>query len=218
MKLEDVLHRAPVLPVLTVPSADLAVPLAKALVAGGCSVIEVTLRTDDALESVKRIHAELPDVVVGVGTVRTPEDLERVSGAGAKFAVSPGVTPTLARKAQAFPLWFIPGVATPSEAMVALEEGFDVLKLFPAAALGGPDVLRAMAGPLPTAKFCPTGGIRPDDVGEYLALDNVVCVGGSWIAPPGAVREERWDLITENTRDAFARARAAGWSPREPTS
>lgn len=196
MTLQEILRTAPVIPVIVLERADQAVPLARALVAGGLPVLEVTLRTPAALEAVAAIAREVPEAILGVGTVTRPEDLERSRAAGAVFAVSPGLTPALARAAQDSDLPLLPGVMTPSEAMAAREAGFKALKLFPARQAGGVPMLKALAGPLPDLLFCPTGGIGPADFRDFLALPNVACVGGSWVVPAAAIEAGDWDTIT----------------------
>ena len=202
MNLRDVLSRARVLPVLEIERADQAVPLARALAAGGLSVLEVTLRTDAAVEAIRRIAAEVPEVTVGAGTVTRRGDLESVRDAGGRFAVSPGFVPSLADAAREIGLPLLPGVMTPSEALAARDRGFDTLKLFPAGAAGGIALLKALRGPLPELAFCPTGGLGPSSFRDYLALPNVVCVGGSWVAPAAAVAAADWQRITGLAREA----------------
>ena len=202
MNLRDVLSRARVLPVLKIESAESAVPLARALSAGGLSVLEVTLRTDAAVEAIRRIAAEVPEVTVGAGTVTRRGDVESVREAGGRFAVSPGFVPALADAAREIGLPLLPGVMTPSEALAARDRGFDTLKLFPAGAAGGIALLKALGGPLPELAFCPTGGLGPSSFRDYLALPNVVCVGGSWVAPAAAVATADWRRITGFAREA----------------
>ncbi|MDI7775350.1 bifunctional 4-hydroxy-2-oxoglutarate aldolase/2-dehydro-3-deoxy-phosphogluconate aldolase [Asticcacaulis sp. EMRT-3] len=191
----------PVLPVMVIPSLDQALPLADALMAGGIKVLEITLRTDCALDAIKLIAKERPDAVVGAGTVLTPKDAEKAAKAGAKFLVSPGLTKSLAQQ-DALPL--LPGVATSSEVMKALEWGFTHLKFFPAVPAGGIPYLKGIGGPLPQAKFCPTGGIDVKNAADFLALDNVLCVGGSWVAPSRAMAEGNWAEITRLSAEAVA--------------
>ena len=202
MNLRDLLRRARVLPVLKIDDAERATPLARALAAGGLSVIEVTLRTDDALEAIRRIAVEVPEVVVGAGTVTRGHDFEAVRDAGGRFAVSPGFTTELADAARQVDLPFLPGVMTPSEALAARENGFDTLKLFPAVPAGGLSLLKALGGPLPELVFCPTGGLDAASFRDYLALPNVVCVGGSWVAPAAVVAAADWGRITDLAREA----------------
>ncbi|MCP3960392.1 MAG: bifunctional 4-hydroxy-2-oxoglutarate aldolase/2-dehydro-3-deoxy-phosphogluconate aldolase [bacterium] len=202
MDLRELLSRARVLPVLNVADAGKAVPLARALAAGGLSVLEVTLRTDAALEAIRRIAEEVPEATIGAGTVTRARDFAAVRDAGGQFAVSPGFTPALAKAARRASLPFLPGVMTPSEALAARGRGFDVLKLFPAGPAGGIALLKALGGPLPELAFCPTGGLDASSFRDYLALPNVVCVGGSWVAPPDAVEAAAWDRITGLAKEA----------------
>ncbi len=202
MILRDILRQARVLPVLEINNLDEAVPLARALAAGGLTVLEVTLRTDVAVEAIRWIAAEVPEVMVGAGTITRPSDFQRIRRAGARFAVSPGFTRELAEAAQSVEIPFLPGVMTPTEAMTASEQGFDTLKLFPAEPAGGVGLLKAINGPLPELAFCPTGGLRASNFRDYLALPNVLCVGGSWVAPAAEVAAANWTRITELARDA----------------
>ena len=183
---------APVVPVLTIERTADAVPLARALVKGGLPVLEITLRTATALEALKAIAAEVPDAVVGAGTVLKPGQFDQIRQAGARFAVSPGCTPALVTAARAAGLPFLPGIQTVSEAMVLAEQGFGLLKFFPADAAGGLAWLKAVAAPLAGLRFCPTGGIGADTAQAYLSLANVACVGGSWVAPREAVAAGDW--------------------------
>jgi 2-dehydro-3-deoxyphosphogluconate aldolase/(4S)-4-hydroxy-2-oxoglutarate aldolase len=204
VKIREILCISPVIPVLTVERVEHAVPLARALVAGGLRVLEVTLRTPVALEAMATMVREVPEAVVGAGTVVRPADLEAVEKVGARFAVSPGLTLPLLKAARGSSVPLLPGVMTPSEAMAAADSGFDTLKLFPAAVAGGISFLRALSGPLPDLAFCPTGGIGPDDFREYLELDSVLCVGGSWVAPKKAVAAKDWAHITRLAQEATA--------------
>ncbi len=199
---EDLFDLAPVIPVVVLDDAADAVPLARALVEGGLPAIEVTLRTPAAPEAIERIAAEVPDAVVGAGTVVRPEDAERAAGAGARFLVSPGCTPALRSAMEATGLPFLPGVATASEAMALLETGITAMKFFPAEAAGGAAALRALAGPLPSIRFCPTGGISPRNAADYLALGNVGCVGGSWLTPASVVGAGDWPRIRKLAAEA----------------
>ena len=201
-RLAEELRRVPVVPVLTIDDAKLAVPLAQALVAGGLRILEVTLRTEAALEGIRRIVQEVPGVLVGAGTVRTPDQGHSAIAAGARFLVSPGMTPRLVQSADGWSVPFLPGAATPSEAMALADLGDRALKFFPAEPLGGVAALKALAAPLPDVVFCPTGGIGPDTARDYLALPNVVAVGGSWVAPAAAIAKEDWDTITRLSREA----------------
>ncbi|MEU5083901.1 MULTISPECIES: bifunctional 4-hydroxy-2-oxoglutarate aldolase/2-dehydro-3-deoxy-phosphogluconate aldolase [Streptomyces] len=206
----SVLDLAPVLPVVVLADAADAVPLARALVAGGLPAIEVTLRTPAALEAIRAIAAEVPEAVVGAGTVVTPEQVGAVTAAGARFLVSPGWTEALLTAMRASGVPYLPGVSTASEVVALLERGVREMKFFPAQAAGGTDYLRSLAGPLPQARFCPTGGIGPATAPEYLALPNVGCVGGSWMVPAEAVAARDWDRIEELARAAAGLRGASG--------
>ncbi len=197
---------SPVMPVIVVRDPDTAVDLARALVAGGVRTLEITLRSAAALDAIAAIRDRVPDAVVGVGTVRTPQQLDAAVHAGARFGVSPGLTEDLALAARASGIPFLPGVSTASEAMRAAELGFLVQKLFPAEAVGGAALLKAWHGPLPDLIFCPTGGIHAGNAARYLALPNVGCVGGSWLTPAAAVDARQWDAITALAREACALA------------
>lgn len=200
--LESILQLAPVVPVVVIHELAHAVPLARALVAGGTPAIEVTLRTPVALDAIRAIAAEVDGARVGAGTVLTPRDLAAAANAGARFAVSPGATPDLLDAADDCDLPLLPGAATASEVMQMLDRGYTFQKCFPAAAIGGAALLRSWAGPLPAARFCPTGGITPENAREYLALPNVICVGGSWLAPKDAVQAGDWTAIETLARAA----------------
>lgn len=200
----ELLRVGSVLPVIVIHDAALAVDLAAALVAGGIRALEVTLRTPAALQAIGRIRDRVPAALVGAGTVLSPDDWQRAQDAGAQFGISPGLTPALLDAACKSPLPFVPGVATASEAMAALDAGFTALKLFPAEAVGGQALLKSLHGPLPQLLFCPTGGITPGNAGGYLELPNVACVGGSWLAPADRVTAHDWDAITELARQAAA--------------
>lgn len=183
---------APVIPVLTIERLGDSVPLARALVSGGLRVLEITLRTEVALEALRAIAREVPDAIVGAGTVLNARQFDQARQAGARFIVSPGCTPALATAASAWELPFLPGVQTVSEAMALSERGFTLLKLFPADTAGGLGWLKSVAAPLAGLRFCPTGGIGPDTAPAYLSLANVACVGGSWVAPKNAVVAKDW--------------------------
>lgn len=187
--------RAPVIPVLTIEKIETAVLLARALVRGGLPVLEITLRTGVALEAIRAVAAEVPEAIVGAGTVLEPAQLDRVQRAGCRFAVSPGCTEALARAARSSGMAFLPGVQTVSEAMTLRELGFGVLKFFPADAAGGLTWIKAVGAPLAGARFCPTGGITAETAPAYLALANVACVGGSWVAPRVAVATGDWQSV-----------------------
>ena len=184
-----------VIPVIRIESAERAVDLARTLVDAGLELLEVTLRTSAALEAIERIAAEVPEAVVGAGTVLTAEDLEAAATAGARFAIAPGCTRALYRASADAPLPLVPGVATASEIMFGLENGYDHFKFFPAHAAGGTAMLKSWAGPLPQVSFVPTGGITMDNAADYLALPNVIAVGGSWMVPEGAIAAGDWDRI-----------------------
>jgi 2-dehydro-3-deoxyphosphogluconate aldolase/(4S)-4-hydroxy-2-oxoglutarate aldolase len=200
----SLLDLAPVVPVVVIEDAADAVPLARALVAGGLPAIEVTLRTPVALDAIRAIAGEVPEAVVGAGTVLTPEQVAASVAAGARFLVSPGWTDVLLEAMRASGVPFLPGVSTTSEVVALLERGVREMKFFPAQAAGGTAYLRSLAGPLPQARFCPTGGIGVDSASEYLALPNVGCVGGSWMLPADAVAARDWGRIEELARAAAA--------------
>ncbi|MGW2912094.1 bifunctional 4-hydroxy-2-oxoglutarate aldolase/2-dehydro-3-deoxy-phosphogluconate aldolase [Streptomyces asoensis] len=209
----SVLDLAPVVPVLVVEDVADAVPLARALVAGGLPAIEVTLRTPVALDAVRAISGAVPEAVVGAGTVITPAQVTACGEAGARFLVSPGWTEALLTAMRASGVPFLPGVSTTSEVVALLERGVREMKFFPAQAAGGTAYLRSLAGPLPQARFCPTGGIGPDNAPEYLALPNVGCVGGSWMVPADAVAARDWTRVERLAR-AASDLRAAGGTCR----
>lgn len=199
------LLRQPVIPVVTVDGAERGVALARALSDGGLPVVEVTLRTDQALEAIRAIADALAGrVVVAAGTVRTPEQASAAIAAGAALLVAPGATPRLIEAAMSWRVPFLPGVATASEAMALADMGYVYQKFFPAEAAGGAKALKALAAPLPDIAFCPTGGIDAGNVRDYLALDNVVCVGGSWVAPRAAIEAGDWAQITRLAAAASA--------------
>lgn len=198
----ELLQQSPVMPVIVIKDLDSAVDLARALVAGGVRSLEITLRSDAALQAISLISQAVPEALVGVGTVRSAQQFDAAVKAGAKFAVSPGLTPDIARVANQATIPFLPGVATPSESMYAADQGFTVQKLFPAEAVGGVTLLKALYGPLPDIVFCPTGGINAANAGQYLALPNVKCVGGSWLTPDAMVAGKDWTAITELARQA----------------
>ena len=187
---------ARIIPVLTIERIEDAVPLAKALVAGGVHVLEVTLRTPVAIESAKAIMAHVPAAVVGIGTILNADDLARAEGIGARFGISPGATPDLLKAAAASGLPFPPGIATASELMLGLSHGFNLVKFFPAEQSGGIKALRALAGPFPDVRFCPTGGIGEANAISWLGEPNVIAVGGSWLCPAADVRSGNWAGIT----------------------
>lgn len=200
----DVLELSPVLPVVVVDDAADAVPLAKALVAGGIRAIELTLRTPVGLAAIERVAAEVPDIVVGAGTVVTAEQAKQAVDAGAAFLVTPGCTDRLLEAVSGTGLPFLPGVSTVSEAMRVAEHGITALKFFPAEASGGVAYLKALGGPLPQLRFCPTGGISIENAPKYLALSTVGCVGGSWLTPADAVASGDFGRIEQLAREAAA--------------
>lgn len=200
----DILKIGPVIPVIIIEDTDHAVPLAKALMAGGVKVLEITLRSDAALESIKRISEEVSDAIVGAGTVTSEKDLDAITEAGAQFAISPGLTPPLLEAAARSSIPLIPGISTASELMYGMEAGLSAFKFFPAEAAGGIQMIQSLKGPFPNATFCPTGGISPGNYRNYLLLDNVACVGGSWVAPQDAVLNGDWSKITNICNDAVA--------------
>ena len=200
----DVLNAGPVMPVMVIKNLDDAVPLAKALVAGGIKVLEITLRTPIALEAIRLISQEVKEAIVGAGTITTPEQLKAAEEAGAVFAISPGLTPALLRAAKEGNIALIPGISTLSELMVGMEAGLDHFKFFPSEAAGGIPMLKSIAGPIPQVTFCPTGGISPENYNAYLSLNNVACVGGSWLVPEDAVKQKNWAKVTELAKLAIA--------------
>jgi 2-dehydro-3-deoxyphosphogluconate aldolase/(4S)-4-hydroxy-2-oxoglutarate aldolase len=195
-KLAALFRTARVIPVLTIERLEDAVPLARALVAGGVRVLEVTLRTRVAIEAAKAIMADVPEAIVGIGTILNAGDLARAAALGVEFGISPGATPDLLQAAAASPLPFAPGIATASELMQALARGFDLVKFFPAESSGGIKALRALAGPFPDARFCPTGGIGEANAAAWLSEPNVVAVGGSWLCPAADIRSGNWTGIS----------------------
>jgi 2-dehydro-3-deoxyphosphogluconate aldolase/(4S)-4-hydroxy-2-oxoglutarate aldolase len=194
--LRKLLKAAFVVPVLTIERVSDAVPLARALVAGGIRTLEITLRTEAAVEAAKAVIAEVPEAIVGIGTVLTPADFQKAYAIGARFTVSPGATRELLDIAASSDLPFLPGVATASELMRARERGFDTLKFFPAEQTGGIAMLRAWSGPFPDVKFCPTGGVGEANAASWLSEPMVLAVGGSWICPSSMVRSGDWAGIT----------------------
>jgi len=206
--IDHFLDLAPVVPVVTIRDAAHAVPLARALTAGGLLAIEVTLRTDCALAAIAAIAREAPQIAVGAGTVLNPEDLYAAAEAGAKFAISPGATAALLGAATKGPIPYLPAVATASEVMEGIAAGYDRFKLFPAVAAGGLALLKSLAGPFPQARFCPTGGISLETAPSYLALSNVICVGGSWMVSEDRIAAQDWAGI-----EAAARATVTALRP-----
>ncbi|UTF60435.1 bifunctional 4-hydroxy-2-oxoglutarate aldolase/2-dehydro-3-deoxy-phosphogluconate aldolase [Gilvimarinus sp. DA14] len=203
LSIDEIVKVAPVVPVMVIENLEDAVPLARALYNGGLKVLEITLRTPVALDAIKAMVSELPeDAVIGSGTVVTPEDLQASVDAGAKFMVSPGTTPALIEAAKKCPVPLLPGIATPSEAMNLYTQGFTHMKFFPAEAAGGVPMVKSIGGPLPQITFCPTGGINLEKAPTYLALPNVACVGGTWMAPKNLIAEKKWDEIETLARQA----------------
>jgi 2-dehydro-3-deoxyphosphogluconate aldolase/(4S)-4-hydroxy-2-oxoglutarate aldolase len=208
-QIAELIRQATVIPVLTIERLEDAVPLAKALVAGGVRTLEVTLRTPVAVEAAKAIIAEVPDAVVGIGTILNGDDLARAEALGARFGISPGATPELLKVVAASRLPFAPGIATASELMQALAHGFDVVKFFPAEQAGGIKALRALAGPFPNVRVCPTGGIGEANAATWLAEPNVLAVGGSWLCPAADIRAGNWVGITAMCAKAMKTLKAA---------
>ena len=198
----QVMQDAPVIPVIVLHDVAHAVPMARALVAGGIRMLEVTLRTPQALACMEAIANEVPDAVVGAGTVRSPADAAAAAKAGAQFAVSPGYTKAVGQACRDHGLSLLPGVATGSEIMMAQEDGYSELKFFPAMQAGGPAMLKAWAGPFFDVTFCPTGGVTTGNAAEFLALPNVTCVGGSWLVPGDALVQGHWHRIEALAREA----------------
>jgi 2-dehydro-3-deoxyphosphogluconate aldolase/(4S)-4-hydroxy-2-oxoglutarate aldolase len=196
MNVLELMRLGPVIPVIVLEDARQAVPLARALVAGGVRVLEVTLRTPAGLPSIRAIAQDVPEAIVGVGTLTQPDEFAAAREAGARFAVSPGLSPALVSAASTSGLPWLPGVMTPSDVLVARAAGLYQLKLFPAQQAGGLNMLKALYGPFPEVVFCPTGGITPGTAPDFLALPNVACVGGSWLTPKEAVAAGDWNTIT----------------------
>ena len=212
-QLAALLALGPVIPVITIHDVADAVPLARALVAGGVRLLEITLRTNAGLAAAAAIIRAVPEAVVGIGTVLTPDDLSRALDVGARFALSPGATRELLDAAAGAPIPFLPGVATASELMEAGARGFTTVKFFPATAIGGVNGLRALTAPFPNARFCPTGGVGEDNVAEWLAVEGVVAVGGSWLTPSAEVSAKDWPSITRRAERTSDRLRAARRPP-----
>jgi 2-dehydro-3-deoxyphosphogluconate aldolase/(4S)-4-hydroxy-2-oxoglutarate aldolase len=206
--IREIMDISPLMPVMVINNADHAVPLAKALVKGGLKVLEITLRTDAALESIRRIKAEVPDAVVGAGTIINEETLHAAIDAGAEFIVSPGTTSSLADAALKTGVPFLPGVSTPGEALGLFEKGITEMKFFPAEAAGGVPMLKSIGAPIPQITFCPTGGVNQKNVNDYYSLPNVAVVGGSWMCAANLVDAENWDEITRLSAEAIELATA----------
>ncbi|MDQ6433679.1 2-dehydro-3-deoxy-phosphogluconate aldolase [Mesorhizobium sp. LHD-90] len=199
----SLLDGQPVIPVIKIEDADNAVPLARALARGGLKVIEITLRTPSALESIRRAAAEVPEAVVGAGTILDAAQFDQAARAGSRFIVSPGVTRDLLSAAAGSEVPLLPGAITPGEIMTAREAGIDFLKFFPAEQAGGVAFLKALASPFASIRFCPTGGVSQKNVKDYLSLPNVICVGGSWVAPDDLIKAKDWAAIEALAREAF---------------
>ncbi len=204
MTLREQLQSFRVLPVVTAIDVDSTVQLAAALLEGGMRAIEVTLRTDAALDAIAAVREAVPDIRVASGTVTNPEELQRAIDAGCSFHVSPGITARLMDAVSEAGVDLVPGVASPSELMLGKDYGLDCFKLFPAVPVGGVALLKALAGPFPDAAFCPTGGLNPDNFRSFLALPNVVCCGGSWMVAPELVRDRQWEMIKVLAQQALA--------------
>lgn len=209
-KVDAILTTSPVMPVLVIERLEDAVPLAKALKAGGLKVLEVTLRTGAALDAIRAIVSDVEGVIVGAGTVTRVEEFAAVKEAGGAFAISPGATPALLKAGVEWDLPYLPAINTVSELMCGLEAGYQAFKFFPAEAAGGVPMLKSIAGPFPEVRFCPTGGIGADNFTDYLNLPNVSCVGGSWVVPADLIRRQDWEGITALAASAVERAGSVG--------
>ncbi|GBL03333.1 bifunctional 4-hydroxy-2-oxoglutarate aldolase/2-dehydro-3-deoxy-phosphogluconate aldolase [Glaciecola sp. KUL10] len=199
---QEVFNQGPVVPVLVIDKVEDALPIAEALIAGGINVLEVTLRTEAAMDVIRTIAEALPEAYIGAGTVTNREQLKAVTDAGAKFAISPGLTADLLKAGKEGSIPLIPGISNISDLMKAKDAGYDHLKFFPAEAAGGVKALKSIGGPFPDIVFCPTGGISPSNYQEYLALPNVKCCGGSWLAPTDAIENKQWSIITDLAKAA----------------
>ncbi|RLQ89542.1 2-dehydro-3-deoxy-phosphogluconate aldolase [Notoacmeibacter ruber] len=200
--LSQVLTGQPVIPVVQISNLSHAVPMAKALVAGGLPAIEITLRTAEALDAIRLVANEVEGAIVGAGTILNPKQFKEAADAGSQFIVSPGTTVELLGVAKDHAVPFLPGATTPSEVMSMMEEGYSILKFFPAEQSGGRAYLKSLSSPLASVRFCPTGGITPQSAPDYLALPNVLCVGGSWVTPQDAMDAGNWDEIERLAREA----------------
>jgi len=205
MSLESILSACPLVPVVVIGNPHDAVPLAKALLEGGIKTIEITLRSDAALAAIEKVAKEVPDIITGAGTITKPAQIKQAMDAGSKFLVSPGLTPAIAEEAAKQNAPLLPGVGTASEVMQAQEWGFNTLKLFPAEQSGGPGTLKHFSAVFPTARFCPTGGVSMKNLADYLALKNVICVGGSWLTPADVVAAKDWGIITRIAQESLAK-------------
>ena len=204
---EEIFAAGPVVPVLVINDVEKAVPLAKALMEGGIKVLEVTLRTPAAIDVIKRIAQEVPDSLIDAGTVTNAQQLKAVVEAGAKFAISPGMTADLLKAGMDSEIPLIPGISSTSDLMKGKDAGYTHMKFFPAEASGGVKAIKSISGPFPDVTFCPTGGIGPNNYNDYLALNNVKCVGGSWLAPDDAIESGDWARITQLAKEAVAGAK-----------
>lgn len=209
MSATEVMGLSPIVPVIALESVEDALPLAEALLAGGIPIMEITLRTDAGLKSIEVISKALPEMHVGAGTVLNASDFKNAVNHGASFVFSPGISEVLMQTSKELNTPLIPGVATASEVMLAKNSGFEACKLFPATLVGGVAILKAFLGPFPTMRFCPTGGVNLNNVNDFLALPNVLCVGGSWIVPSKLIREKRFDEITQLSREALGRIKVS---------
>jgi len=201
--IESKLTQYKVLPVVTPYTVEGTIDLAKALAAGGIKAIEVTLRTEAAIEALEAVKNANIDIEVGVGTLTSADDVEKAAKIGVEFGVSPGVTPRILDAAKETGLRLLPGVSGPSDILLGFEYGLEVFKLFPAGAINGPKMLKALHGPFPDIKFCPTGGVSPENAGDYLSMPNVICVGGSWMVPDQLVKAGEWDIIESLSKEAM---------------
>ncbi|TKX29473.1 bifunctional 4-hydroxy-2-oxoglutarate aldolase/2-dehydro-3-deoxy-phosphogluconate aldolase [Campylobacter aviculae] len=203
MQTKEILKVSKIIPVITIYDLKTSVDLAKALIDGGIKILEITLRTQEAIEAIKLIAKEVPEAIVGAGTVLNAKMLEEVKNAGAKFAISPGLNAVFAKEAKNIDLPLIPGIATAGELMLALEFGFENLKFFPAQAAGGINMLKSFSAPFQNVNFCPTGGINLNNMNDYLKLDNVLCVGGSWLTHKELILDKKWDQITQIAKQSL---------------
>lgn len=207
--MSDLLVNCPVIPVVAIEDSGNAVGLCEALQEGGIHAIEVTLRTSEAIKAIREIKKHCPDMILGVGTVLTPDDVSRSEDEGADFLVSPGLSPKLLKSLQSTNLLVLPGTATPSEALTAYEAGFDKVKLFPAGAVGGAALIKSVYAPMPNISYMPTGGVRLTNMNDYLSLPNVYAVGGTWIASSSLINAKDWDTIRANAQDAMNKSKEA---------
>ncbi|MCJ8340423.1 MAG: bifunctional 4-hydroxy-2-oxoglutarate aldolase/2-dehydro-3-deoxy-phosphogluconate aldolase [Pseudomonadales bacterium] len=201
--IDDFCTQSPIIPVVAIASSTDAIPLANALLEGGIKVIEITLRTNAALESIQLIAEQLPQMKVAAGTVLNPLQYQQAIDAGAQFVISPGITETLLDKGQDNPIPLLPGISSASELMQALDKGYSRCKFFPAEAAGSIAMLKALNGPFSQVKFCPTGGITPENATAFLALSNVICVGGSWLSPNKLIEQQDWSAISQIARQSL---------------